>query len=199
MLSLPGRHCSGQVAILAGEGKGGHRGVGKAAIRPCPVGLGHEGPRGRFSAARACIMPLPALRASKTTLPLERTVTTLAKPAASKLRRRSAMRAFIGLTPRRNATYLAIPLPARRPQGGRVLAALVGTTSRACRGLPVLCWHRPIVAIVGAGGLDLRGPWRSPQRSGASLLARVRSRAATGGARNVTSRTTGQMLPSSKV
>src|SRR5712664_4642262 len=44
-------------------------------------------------------------RALNTTLPLERTVFTSAKPAASKHFFSSGIFAFIGLTPRRNAAY----------------------------------------------------------------------------------------------
>jgi hypothetical protein len=43
------------------------------------------------------------VRASKTTFPLERTVPTSAKPAASKLALSSAILAFVGMTPRRKA------------------------------------------------------------------------------------------------
>jgi hypothetical protein len=42
--------------------------------------------------------------ASKTTLPLERTVFTLRNPANSKLRLSSGILALLGLTPRRKAT-----------------------------------------------------------------------------------------------
>jgi hypothetical protein len=41
--------------------------------------------------------------AEKSTFPLERTVRTSSKPAASKAARRSGIRAFTGLTPRRRA------------------------------------------------------------------------------------------------
>ena len=44
-----------------------------------------------------------AARALETTLPLESTVRTSVKPAASNARSSSGIFAFIGLTPRRNA------------------------------------------------------------------------------------------------
>ena len=43
-------------------------------------------------------------RASNATLPLDRSVRTLLKPASSKLRLSSGILQFIGLTPRRKAT-----------------------------------------------------------------------------------------------
>jgi hypothetical protein len=59
---------------------------------------------------RASVFAAPP-RASNTTLPLESTVFTPVKPAASKQRFSSGILAFMGLTPRRKATYRAMATP----------------------------------------------------------------------------------------
>src|SRR5882672_8714654 len=57
-------------------------------------------------------------RALNTTLPLERTVFTSAKPAASKHFFSSGIFAFIGLTPRRNAAYRGMATLSRKIRVG---------------------------------------------------------------------------------
>ena len=56
-----------------------------------------------FSALRSSVAGA-VVRALNATLPLDSKVLTSVKPAASNARFRSGMRAFIGLTPRSNAT-----------------------------------------------------------------------------------------------
>src|SRR2546421_12508021 len=60
-----------------------------------------------FSASRASDVSAAA-DAVKTTFPLDRTVLTSSKPCCSKHRLSSAIFTFIGLTPRRKATYRGI-------------------------------------------------------------------------------------------
>lgn len=62
-------------------------------------------PRRRIIAASACCSSAAsaAREALNTTLPLERTVFTSVKPAASKAARSSAILAFMGITPRSRA------------------------------------------------------------------------------------------------
>src|SRR5205823_4034307 len=69
-------------------------------------------PRRSFIAASALRSSAGAddAPALKTMLPLERTVVTSAKPAASKHRFSSGIFAFMGLTPLRNAAYRRMPL-----------------------------------------------------------------------------------------
>jgi len=65
------------------------------------------------SARRISVAASPTL-ASKATLPLPRMVLTAPNPAASKLRLRSGMVTYIGLTPRKNARY-RVMTPAYTP------------------------------------------------------------------------------------
>lgn len=83
---------------------------GSAASSACSASTGRTIVRKRRP--RCALMAASALRsseageaarASNTTLPLDSTVFTAPKPAASKLRCRAGIFAFIGLTPRRNA------------------------------------------------------------------------------------------------
>src|SRR6185437_1115863 len=59
----------------------------------------------RFSSADS-----RAVRAEKTTLPLPNTVATSVKSAASNARLSAGILQFVGITPRRNATYRGIRL-----------------------------------------------------------------------------------------
>jgi|GEM_PF-1946096 len=82
--------------------------------------------------------------ASKTRLPLVRTVFTLLNPACSKLSRNSGMRALSGLMPRRKATYRGMACQVKSLAIDAAGAAASATTRRlpvAKQGLEFTPWR----------------------------------------------------------